>query len=316
MTSLRAGLLFLAALALGGPNALAAAAHVQGGCNTENGGTASGTVACTLGAGVGAGDLVPLFVARHTGVTSITGVTDDKSDSCTVGSDITGATVIFTPVYCPNLTAGATTFTATLSSSATLATIIVVGEFSGLTASPLDKRTGQAQTTPGTGSNAVSSGSGGTATVPGELVVAATINQTGAAGVGTITGGTGFTAGSTEQTVTNLLRGEYLVQTSPAAVTGTFTAGSASDSFNTAVMSFMPGEQASKILGATVLNGIDERNSKTVGAAVLMGSQQANAKIVGAAVLCTPITGVLTGACPIPQALGIPGSLMLMGVGN
>ena len=281
------------------PAARAAITHVQAGCNTENGASSSGTVACSLGSGVAAGDMVPLFVIRHTGVTSITSVVDDKSDACTVGADVTGTTIILTPVYCPNLTATAKTFTANLSSAATLATIIVVGEYAGVPASSaLDKTTGQAQTTPGTGTNAVTSGSAGTATVPGELVIGGTINTTGAAGAGTLATGTGFTA---DQTVTNLLRGEYLIQTSPAAVAGTFTAGSALDSFVTAVMSFMPGEQSSKIVGFTVLTGTDQRSSKIVGFVVLQGAVEADSKTVGFAVLCTPPGTV---ACPVPPSKG------------
>src|SRR5215469_11439333 len=271
-----------------------AVTKVQAGCVTQNGASSSATVACTLGGGVAAGSLVPLFVARHTGVTSISGVTDDKSDTCTVGSDITGSTVIFTPVYCPNVTAGAKTFTATLSSAATLATIIVDGEYSGLlTSSPQDQTTGQAQTTPGTGSNAVTSGNvTPTSGVQGELVVAATINQTGAAGVGTITAGTGFTA---NQTVTNLLRSEFLIRNATSGTqAGTFTAGSASDSFNTAVMTFFPILGAAQLQAYAILSGTGVNTSQLQAYAILTPALNTS-QLQAYAILCnTP--GV--GACP------------------
>lgn len=68
-------------------------------------------------------------------------------------------------------------------------------------------------------------------------------------------------------------------------------------------------EQASKIDGFTVLNGIDERLSKIVGFAVLSGSQEAVSKLVEFTVLCTP-PGV--GTCP---ALPFR-SHLLIGVGH
>jgi hypothetical protein len=67
-------------------------------------------------------------------------------------------------------------------------------------------------------------------------------------------------------------------------------------------------EETSKIVGFAVLNSIAEEDSKIVGFVVLKGSQEANSKLVGFAVLCTPTTGVLTGACPIPPPTGSPGA--------
>lgn len=509
--------LALALFANGPAAALNTQALIQAGCKTQNGASSSSTVACTLASGVLATDLVPLFVAYNTSV-SVSGVTDDKSDSCTVGTPVIGSTVDLVPVYCPNLTAGAKTFTATMSGSATLATIIVVGEFSGApAASALDQTSGNAQTTPGTGSNAITSlatnslaralaaywkfdentgtvindsasvntgtfggtlgsqwitgkinsglsfngtnnlvtttpaytftafsycvwinpssitgthiivdgaangfpqlylsganvvfakqglaiigtssgtvstgswqhvcatydgtnlafyingASAGTASNaqsftsgsfvigsgagaswfsggidevgawarvlssaeittlynsgsgnqypfgsptgnPYGLVVAATINQTGAAGSGTISTGTGFTPA---QTVANTLSSQYEVVTANGGGSaGTFTAGSALDSFATAMMTFNPTAALSNLKSFQVLNGTDERLTNLKAFTVLNGSQEAASKIVDFTVLCAPPG---TAACPAVLTGGAAGPLGLMGVGH
>lgn len=272
----------------------------------NDGCSSSSAVSCSISGTANAGDLAAFAVTTSIG-TTVSSFTDDKSDSCTVGTPVSSGTVL-TPVYCPNLTSGAKTFTATLS-GASVVNGIAGDTYSGVvTTTPLDKTTGQHQATPGTGSNAITSGSAGTASVSGELVWAVTVNSTGAAGSGTITNGTGFTA---RQSITNLVRTEDLTQGAAAAVTGTFTAGNSADSFNTIVMSFLAGEQASKIVGFVVLNGNGPNLSKVVGFAVLNGSQEALSKNVGFAVLCSPITGILIGACPIPPPKG--GTMILQG---
>lgn len=276
---------------------------------THKDGCVAASNACSISGTAAANDFAVLGVVTDTTI-SVSSFTDDKSDSCTVGTPVSTTTKL-TPVYCPNLTSGAKTFTATLSGASTV-NEIALDTYSGVVnTTPLDKTTGQHQTTPGTGSNAITSGSAGTASISGELVWAITTNATGLAGAGTITAGTGFTA---RQSTANLVRTEDLTQGAAAAVTGTFTASSAADSFNTIVMSFLTGEQMSKNVGFAVLNGIDERASKIVGFAVLNGSQEALSKNVGFAVLCTPTTG-LTGACAVPT-LGGTGSMLLLGVGQ
>ena len=291
---------------------------------THKDGCVAALNACSISGTAAASDFAVLGVVTDTTI-SVSSFTDDKSDSCTVGTPVSSGTKL-TPIYCLSLTSGAKTFTATLSGASTV-NEIAVDTYSGVVnTTPLDKTAGQHQTTPGTGSNAITSGSAGTASASGELVWAITVNSTGLAGAGTITAGTGFTA---RQSTANLVRTEDLTQGAAAAVTGTFTAGSASDSFNTIVMSFLTGEQMSKNIGFTVLQNLGPNMSKVVGFAVLQnlgpnmskvvgfavlaGSQEALSKDIGFAVLCTPTTGILTGACPIPPpkagggaATGIP----------
>ena len=296
------------------PRLAHAAARVQG-CTTQNGATSSATVVCTMGAGVGGGHLVVLFVGTNVGVTGVSSVTDDKSDSCTVVDEAGGAgNYNLTSVYCPNVTAGATTFTATLSSAATLA-MAFGAEFSGvLTTSPLDVHAAQTQTTPGTGANAITSGSV-TTTHANELIVGGTVNRSGAAGAGTITIGTGFTLG---QSVANTLTSEYQVQAAAGSIAATFKASSASDSFDTAVMTFLPSLSASQLQGYAVLTATGPSASQLQGYAVLAQGMNAAqlqgyavltqalnvAQLQGYAVLC-PNPGV--GACPAgPTPPGSP----------
>ncbi len=278
--------------------AYATATH-QDGC------TSSSTVVCTMAGGAAAGDAAMFFVTTSASVT-VSSFTDDKADSCTVVDQKPGGAVISTTsVYCLNLTAAATVFTATLSGASAIK-VIAGDRYSGVVASgALDQHTGQKQTTPGTGANAITSTSV-TPTLSGELVYAGSVNSTGVVGAGTIASGTGFT---TQQTIVDLLRTESLVQGSAGAQAGTFTAGSASDSFNSLVMTFTTGEQASKIASFAVLNGIDERLTKVVAFAVLNGSQEAAAKLTSFVVLCTP-PGV--GTCPaLPSR-----SHLLFGIGH
>jgi hypothetical protein len=69
-------------------------------------------------------------------------------------------------------------------------------------------------------------------------------------------------------------------------------------------------EEASKITGFAVLNGLAEQSSKIVGFVVLNGPNEEASKAVGFAVLCTP-PGPL--ACAIPPSAG--SGLLLRGVG-
>lgn len=281
--------------------AVAAPAH-QDGC------TSSSTVVCTMAAGAAAGDLGVFWVTNDASVT-VSSFSSDKGDSCTVVDQKPGgAAISTTAVYCANLTATAKIFTATLSGASTVK-VIAGDRYSGVVGtSPLDKHTGQKQTTPGTGSNAVTSGSV-TPTFPGELVVAGTTNSTGAAGSGTITAGTGFT---TEQTVTNLLRTEFLTQGAAAAVSGTFTAGNAGDSFNTLIMTFVTGEALSNLKSFAVLKAIDEQLSDLKGFAVLKAIDEQLSDLKMFVVLCTPPGTV---GCSLPSS-GSSGSLLLLDAGR
>src|SRR5215469_4025903 len=278
-----ASTLFAFAVLVDGETVFAAPTHKDG-CSS------SSAVSCSLTGTAATADMAAFGVTTSIG-TTVSSFTDDKGDSCTVGTAVSSGTVL-TPVYCLNLTSGAKTFTATLS-GASVVNGIAGDSYSGVVNSgALDKTTGQHQTTPGTGSNAITSGSAGTASAPGELVWAISNNSTGAAGAGTITQGTGFTA---RQSIANLVRTEDLTQGAAAAVTGTFTAGSAADSFNTIVMSFLTGETMSKVIGFTVLNATGPNMSKVIGFAVLLNVSPAMSKNVGFAVLCTPPNTV---ACP------------------
>jgi len=240
--------------------------HVQG-CVTQNGASSSSTVVCNM-APVGGGNTIVLWIGSNTTVTGVNSVTDDKGDTCTVLDEAGGVGAYnLTSAYCVGVTAGAKTFTATLSSAATLA-LIFGDEYSSLAALVLDKHVAQTQTTPGTGTDAISSGSQ-TPLADGELIVAGTVNKLGSAGTGTITWGTGYLS---EQNVNNVLRSEFKIQTTAASIGGTFTASSAIDSFDTAMMTFTPNMNAPKLEGYAVLDLTEPGLSKLEGYAVLCNS--------------------------------------------
>src|SRR5215469_15292174 len=171
-----ASALFVFAVLVDGETACAAPTHKDG-CSS------SSAVSCSLTGTAAAADMAVFGVTTSIG-TTVSSFTDDKGDSCTVGTAVSSGTIL-TPVYCPNLTSGAKTFTATLSGSSVI-NIIAGDSYSGVVnTTPLDKSTGQHQATPGTGANAITSGSAGTPSVPGELVWAMSVNSTGTAGAGT-----------------------------------------------------------------------------------------------------------------------------------
>jgi len=60
-------------------------------------------------------------------------------------------------------------------------------------------------------------------------------------------------------------------------------------------------EQASKITGFTVLNGLDQRDSKVIGFAVLQGSLEQASKVVGFVVL----SGTAATAGPSRPGMGL-----------
>lgn len=106
------------------------------------------------------------------------------------------------------------------------------------TTAPLDKIAGQAQTDPGTATDAVSSGSLGTPTTDGQVVFAVSRSS---AWPDTFNPGTGFTSLHSLTAVGQpQTRSEYLIQTTAAAVAGTFTQDSTTFDYSTAAVTFKP----------------------------------------------------------------------------
>lgn len=183
-------------------------------CHATNGSTA--TTACTLTSAVVTGDVVTVFVSgTNTGTTAT--VADDKSDSCTAAdSNIlwNSSTNHAFSFVCASLTAGAQTFTVTWGLTGNNEVMVADDYQNVLAAAPLDVHAAQGQTSPGNGTNAVTSGAA-TSTAAGELVAGAMFSDSANLG-------TGFTQASAQ--VSGWFQDEFLVQSSAGAVAATFTA--------------------------------------------------------------------------------------------
>jgi hypothetical protein len=225
----------LGVIAAGQQHPAAGVARVQGKSH-QNGGSSSTTVAVTLDQAVGSGNMLCVSIGTALGTLTSFSVTDDKGNTYT-SVDVTDITGPYTwgSAYILNVTNGPTTVTATVDVSGTPTSAafssIVVEEFSGV-AGPLDVHAIHTQAfPPGTGTDAVTSGSV-TTNHGGELVYGATVNVSSA---GTIEAGTGFSAG---YSVPDAFQTEYQTQVSAGPVAATFTAGNGGDSFISYVMCF------------------------------------------------------------------------------
>lgn len=202
-------------------------AHVQSTSSTAFSGT---SIALAYGSNVTAGSLLVCHVYANHGVT---GIADSRTQTWSSAVSVTdNATYTLATYYFPNTTAGANTVTVTFAGTITYASL-QIAEYSGCaTSTPLDKFASNSQTDPGTGTNAVTSGSVTTVT-DGQLIVGWTSALV--AGGSTVSAGTGFTGR------TNIF-GDTLhedqVQTSAGAIAATFTTTSATADFITLIATF------------------------------------------------------------------------------
>lgn len=154
---------------------------------------------------------------------------------------ILGTNTSLNTFYAKNITGGALTVTSNSTSNVVAVARTVVCEVSGAnTSTPLDKHAIQTQALPGTGTDALTSGSV-TTTTNGQYVYGATV----VGGNDTLTAGTGFTGyDSTANTMA-----EDQVQSSAGAIAGTFTAAQHGDlnTFITGVATFKAAAAASAI---------------------------------------------------------------------
>jgi len=168
-------------------------AHVQTNGSSQT--SSSSTVALAYTSNVTSGSLLVATVAWGDSTQTISGVADSLGQTWTqVGSTVTGLDELgfwrMAVFYKANSGAGADTVTATFSAATTYRQISVT-EYSGiLTASPLDQTVGQAQDSPGTGTDAVTSTSVTTGQT-NELIYGAAIARS---ALGSFDSGTGFTS--------------------------------------------------------------------------------------------------------------------------
>jgi hypothetical protein len=208
-------------------------AYTQG--NTLKGSGSASQVAVTLPATVSNCDAVIVHVGFVSPSASVSQCIDDQSNSyaSVQTSNVNFGSGIYNIValWKPAITNSPKTITCTFSTSVTYASL-VADEVAGLGTPTLDQKAINPQSTPGTGSNAVTSGS--VTTTAADFVYGFGVSVLG----GGFTHGTGFTS---EQGVASTFYTEWLNQGGAGATAATFTDGAASDYTVTSVLAITPG---------------------------------------------------------------------------
>lgn len=213
--------------------------RVQGVAPADSGASSASSVSCTLGAAVGSGsDVLGMVSWDSTGVT-LSSVTDDKGNTYALEATVTNVAdgQNYAAYSRTNITNAPITITANFSAGVDFRAV-TAEEFSGGSTASTDERdghTGQYQGTPGTGTDAVTSGNI-TTSVNGDLIWS---------GVGSRAAdsspaiGTSFTNGSGMQN--NLrINTEYRTQSTAGSVAGTWTQSPTPGGVSTFVIALKP----------------------------------------------------------------------------
>lgn len=214
--------------------ALAAIAYVQ-----SAGTTGSGTsMSVAYPSNVSTGSLLITALSVGSGVSSVTDSLG-QSETTLAGEITDGSTFCIRVSYYVNSAAGADTITVNFTGSAGFGSV-AIHEYSGVaTASALDKTTTNNQVNPGTGTDAITTGSV-TTTTDGQLIFGFAAQYDSVAS--TTAGGTGYTE---RQDPFGDTPTEDRIQTSAGAIAATFTAGNASQDFFSWIATFKAAVAAS-----------------------------------------------------------------------
>lgn len=202
-------------------------AYIQSNAAYTSSGTSYGLA---YSSNVTAGSLLVSCIHAGAGITS---VTDTLGNSWAAATNLTdNSTYSLAMFYAYSPSGGANTVTVNFTGSVGYAHQ-VIGEWSGVaSSSPLDKSTGQFQATPGTGSNAVTSGTV-TTTTNGQLIVGCANSDPYVSGQ--LSAGTGFD-------IRQQLFGDHPmeddVQATAGNIAATFTTNQAGGSYTTLVGTF------------------------------------------------------------------------------
>lgn len=207
-----------------------AIAHVQSAIGDWSSGTSYNT---TLTATTGNLLVVSVHFYASNSSTDVSSISDGVNTYTQIDTHtetLGGALIRLTTYYAKNITGGSLTLTTTLSASNVNASRTVIAEVSGADAgAPLDVHTVQSQTNPGSGTDAITSGSVSTST-SGQYVYGATIPSNNS----TFSAGTGFT----DVTHVALAAAEYQIQSAAGSIAATFTESGGTLTYFTAVATF------------------------------------------------------------------------------
>lgn len=214
--------------------------HVQGNIGQQNNSTLRSVISVTLGGAVAAGDLVAGIVQYGVSghIADLTNVTDNASPSNTativdqLGNTSSGDSI--SSYYFPNVQNAPTIQSGNFSPQTAFDTIIAEDYSGVMTSNPIDGHTIQEQLTPGTGTDAISSGNI-TTTANGDLIFGGVTDFTGA--TNTYTQGTNYTLRSNASASTLATAAEDRIQSSAGSIAATFTQSTA-DHTVTIVMAF------------------------------------------------------------------------------
>lgn len=208
-------------------------AYIQG-SQHQNGSTSATSVSVTLSSGVGIGHSLRIGIGGKSGTCFLTGLTDDKGNSYHPVDFAIDTTFpyFWQTAYLNNITNGPTTITATFNSSCQFLTILV-DEYSGDAASPLDGHGIQTQQITNPPYNLTSSQVYNTSA--GDSIYGQHVNTAG----GALTAGTGFTQ---RQNVANSFLTQdgttLSIATIASTATGNNSVPSTSNTFISAAMAF------------------------------------------------------------------------------
>jgi hypothetical protein len=207
-----------------GDDAPPSAPHlVQSASTASPAGQMAGSLSLDLPAAVAMGDLLAVFVSYDSGAT-LTSVSDDRGNIFTIANSVADATnsQIATMAFAKNIKGGSGKVHANFSGPI-CCRILIVHEVAGVnTLAPFDGFAGMLQTSPGTGTDAVSSSPLATTRAP-DYMFAVTTNSNDLPGQ-SITAGTGFTKReSLTPTGGNATLSEDMLVSVPGASSATFT---------------------------------------------------------------------------------------------
>jgi hypothetical protein len=218
-------------------DATATTAYVQSASGNDHWGTASASA--PFAANVTAGNAIAVLCAWTSVSQTLTSVTDSQGNSYTlVDNPTTGSYGRAAMAYAIAQTSGPMTVACRFSSAA-MGKSVIVHEISGVNASvPLDGHKMTVRMNPGTGANALTSGSI-TTTVSGDYLVGFTFNDSG--NLADWNAGTGFTRRQDLRIASYPAASEDMIQAAPGAVAATFTATTGTiGEFITGILAFRP----------------------------------------------------------------------------
>jgi hypothetical protein len=197
----------------------------------------STTLIVTFGSTIGTGHIVAGNVTYDSAGSITSVLTGAIASSCTVVDTVTDTPDAekTSDFYCPNVAASQNTIHIVVTGGTFMAAYC--DEYSGVaTSTPLDVHTAQLQTSVGTGTNGITSGSV-TTTTNGDLVYGATFNT---ATTATASAGTAFTVRGNNAITGVVGYTEDLNLATAGSTAATLTAATSGGSWDTFVMAFKP----------------------------------------------------------------------------